>query len=794
MFTPSILTILGIILFLRLGYVVGNAGLLGALGIIGIATAVSVLTTLSLSAIATNIEVRGGGDYYLISRTLGLEFGGAIGIVLFLAQAVSVGFYAIGFAEALGATLGWQSALVGQVVAAVAVLGLFVLAWLGADWASRFQFVVMGILVAALVAFYAGALSTFDGAVLADGLRASPRSPGFWVVFAIFFPAVTGFTQGVSMSGDLRTPGRSLPRGTFAAVGLSTLVYLSVAVLFAGSAQQDALASDNGVMRAVAQWGFLIDAGVVAATLSSAMASFLGAPRILQSLASDRTFPFLNPFAAGHGPTNNPRNGVLLSLAIALATVALGNLNLVAPIVSMFFLISYGLLNYATYVEARAKSPSFRPRFRYFHRNASLAGAVGCLAVIVAINPAAGAAAVLVLFGIYQYLKSRPRPERWVDTTKGHLFQRARDAILAMGPDQDTGRNWRPQVLVFSSDPARRARLIRFAGWIEGGSGFTVAIEIAVGTGAVARREKERKSLALRDQLKELNVDALSLVVEAPDVGVAIPTIVQAVGLGSMAANTVLFNRPIRGTLNVASLRSVYRLGVNVAMLSAEDAGWDDLGTATPRIDVWWYGDDSSRLGLLLAYLCTRTDAWGQATIRVCGTARDGNGDVRELAEYLEDIRIPAEVELVVGRTRVDVVTASSDAALVFMPMGLRRDDLVDGNGDPLGSLFDDLPQAAAILAGQQVELEAGPETGEAATVAAVHEELVEARDRARTLHRVFEKTLVRINELQARAPGESEAREELAKAELELEEIRRRVLKAEVRAIDAEERLGRLQ
>ncbi len=245
-FTPSILTILGIILFLRLGYVVGNAGLLGALGIIAIATAVSVLTSLSLSAIATNIEVRGGGDYYLISRTLGLEFGGAIGIVLFLAQAVSIGFYSIGFSEALAAVFGWESQLAQQTVAVLAVAGLFSLAWLGADWASRFQFVVMAVLGAALLSFYTGAFQQFDGEVLAKGLGAPRTGPGFWVVFAIFFPAITGFTQGVSMSGDLKHPGRSLPRGTFAAVGLSTVVYITIAILFAGSAPQADLASDTG--------------------------------------------------------------------------------------------------------------------------------------------------------------------------------------------------------------------------------------------------------------------------------------------------------------------------------------------------------------------------------------------------------------------------------------------------------------------------------------------------------------------------------------------------------------------
>ena len=235
-----------------------------------------------------------------------------------------------------------------QLIAGGAVLGLFAFAWLGADAASKFQFVVMTFLGAALISFYVGAFAELDVGTLAGKWSAARGGPGFWVIFAIFFPAVTGFTQGVSMSGDLRNPTKSLPRGTFAAVGLSTVVYLSVAILLASTATLAVLAGDASPMGSVAAVPLLVDASVIAATLSSAMASFLGAPRILQSLASDRIFPALGVFAKGHGRMNNPRRGVLLSLIIALATIGLGSLNAVAPLVSMFFLVSYGLLNYAT--------------------------------------------------------------------------------------------------------------------------------------------------------------------------------------------------------------------------------------------------------------------------------------------------------------------------------------------------------------------------------------------------------------------------------------------------------------
>ena len=257
--------------------------------------------------------------------------------------------------------IGWNQPYAVQLIAAAAAMLLFVPAWFGADVASRFQFLVMIVLAAAIAAFFWGASDKWSSERLAESWFIGEQGQGFWIAFAIFFPAVTGFTQGVSMSGDLRDPARSLPQGTFAAVALSTLVYFGAVVAYAGTVSTSELASNYDAMRSVARGAWLVDAGVIAATLSSAMASFLGAPRILQSLAGDRVFRFLTPFAKGHGPSENPRRGVILSAAIALATIALGNLNVVAPVVSMFFLISYGLLNYATYYEARGWQPIISP-------------------------------------------------------------------------------------------------------------------------------------------------------------------------------------------------------------------------------------------------------------------------------------------------------------------------------------------------------------------------------------------------------------------------------------------------
>ncbi len=239
-FTPSILTILGLILFLRLGYIVGAAGLPRALIVIALANGISILTSISLTVTATNLRIKGGGNYYLISRTLGVGFGGSIGLVLFLAQAVSVAFYCIGFAEVVTSMAGHTEAWFPPALAGVTILVLSIFAWLGTDWATRFQYVVMAVLCASLVSFFLGGIEGWDSALLRRSVEPSADVP-FWVLFALFFPAVTGFTQGVNMSGDLEDPGRSIPRGTFAAVGLSALIYFAVALVLAASISGAAL-------------------------------------------------------------------------------------------------------------------------------------------------------------------------------------------------------------------------------------------------------------------------------------------------------------------------------------------------------------------------------------------------------------------------------------------------------------------------------------------------------------------------------------------------------------------------
>ncbi len=385
-FTPSILTILGVIMYLRFGWVLGNVGLWKTFLIVTLSTAITFLTGLSIAAIATDQRVRVGGAYYMISRSLGIEAGGAIGIPLYLAQALSVALYTVGFAESVA---GVFPALPERAVGLVTTVLVAVLALISARVAIRAQYFIMGAIALSLLSLAVG--HPVDPTPAEVALTATYTPEPFWRVFAVFFPAVTGIMAGVNMSGDLADPGRSIPRGTFAAIGVGYLVYMGVPFLLYRWAPVGALVADPLVMRRIAFWGDAILLGVWGATLSSAVGSILGAPRVLQALARDGILPRpLRWLGAGSGPDDTPRAGTVVTLGLALAAVALGNLNVIAPILTLFFLTTYGVLNLTAGVEKFLQSPSFRPLFRV-HWSLSLLGALGCVGVMFLINPGATA-------------------------------------------------------------------------------------------------------------------------------------------------------------------------------------------------------------------------------------------------------------------------------------------------------------------------------------------------------------------------------------------------------------------
>ncbi len=738
-FTPSLLTILGLVLFLRVGFVTGSVGLLQMLVILVLATAVSLLTTVSLAAIATNLRVGGGGVYFLISRTLGPAFGGAIGLVLYLAMSVSIAFYAIGLGEAVASVVGASNDGFPQMVAAGTIVLLIAVAWLGADIATRLQYVVMVCLAVALLAFFIGIVPDLGVDQLGQNLGAPPGGGSFWVSFAIFFPAITGFTQGVAMSGDLRTPGKSITSGTFLAIGLSTVVYLSTIVAFSMAVPLSELQADTAIMRRLSISPALVDVGVIAATLSSAIASILGAPRTLQRLAGDRLVKPLEMFAVGSGPNDNPRRAMLLSAAIALVTVAIGDLDLVAPIISMFFLASYGLINYATYSEARAANTSFRPTFKIFDWRLSLLGTVACVAAIIAIDPVAGALAGLAILALYRYLQRTVQQARWSDSTRGFHVAQLRSSLHLMETQTDDGRDWRPCTIAFAPrDHERRARLIEVASWIEGGAGFTTVVRIIPGRGAVARKHAARVRLELQRELSYRNNDVYERVLVATDLQTGASAVLQAHGIGALRPNLSLFswfNEGPDDPSNVDGYQSMVqtaqRFGSSIGVVHMPDRAWKqrpkDRRTQS-TIVVWWADDSSGQFLTLLAWMCTRASIWGGATVWVWVDGPN-ESDRDRVAAILHDARIPAHVSGVAQAS--DLLQRVEGADLVFAPLRISKGVSLGPGDVPLDELVDKLPMTIFAQTPNAVPLDLQPDDTSMTMLAEATDRATEASARA---------------------------------------------------------------
>ena len=665
-FTPCTLTILGVIMFLRYGQVVGQAGVLAALVIVAVSKIITTLTSLSLSAIATNTRVKGGGAYFLISRSLGVEFGGAIGVVFFLAQAVSVAMYVIGFSEAVDSAFAPSARPV--VVATVTNIVVFVCVYIGAGWTIKVQYFILAILVLSLVSFFGGAISGFQPELLKANLSSAYQpGEGFFSMFALFFPAVTGIMAGANMSGDLANPGRSIPRGTLAAVAVTGAIYFLQALLLGSCRTAEELTSNNMIIREIAWSGGLITAGVFAATLSSALGSMMGAPRILQALARDDIFRWLRFFGQGAGKNLEPRNATVVTFLIAQTCILLGDLNAIAPVITMFFMITYGTLNLATFYEAITGNPSYRPRFRFSHWSLSLLGAVACLAVMFPIDWVWALVSLVLMAGLCWYISYHEIEARWGDMQSGLKFERARRNLLALEESIYHPKNWRPIILALSGSGWTRPHLAVYGHWLTAGHGILSLAHIIAGE--VEDRIAQRRSAwkLLRSFIEKQELEAFPAVVVAPYVSDGIESLVQCHGIGGLKPNTVLLgwpNDPSRAEIFGANLRLISQLERSIVavrlrqvpgtndFLEGKSADEDPWEVPPGTIDVWWRGQKNGELMMLLAHLLTQNHEWRHRELRLLRVV-DNDAAAEEVEKHLqrlsEESRIEAECLAVVG-------------------------------------------------------------------------------------------------------------------------------------------------
>ena len=407
-FTPTLLTILGVIMYLRLGWVVGNAGLLGAWLIIIVSFLITLCTALSMSSITTNIRIGAGGAYAIISQSLGLEVGGSLGIPRYISQGLAVTMYIFGFRE------GWLSIFPQHspfLIDIIVFIILFGIAYKSAELAIKTQFFIMGIIILSLItivfASYYGSMQiptevaarwgTFRGSV-ENGFS----GVGFWVVFAVFFPAATGIMAGANMSGELENPRHSIPKGTLWAIGVSFVIYMVLAYWIARSASEQELLSNYNIMLERSFWPPAMIAGLLGATFSSALASILGSSRILFAMGQHRVLP-KGKWLAFQDDLGQPRNAMIVTGILIFGSMLLRDLNAIAPLVTMFFLVTYAMLNVVVIIEQRLGLISFRPIFSV-NKYIPWVGLIGSLFAMFIINPTVSLVSWALMFVVYSVL------------------------------------------------------------------------------------------------------------------------------------------------------------------------------------------------------------------------------------------------------------------------------------------------------------------------------------------------------------------------------------------------------
>lgn len=672
----AISSILGAILFLRLGYATGMLGFWGAMAMILVGHLITIPTALAVSELATNTRVEGGGEYFIISRSLGLKVGTTIGITLFLSQAISVAFYTISFAEAFQPLFQWWYGRFGWELPrqVVSVPTLLITAALilkkGTGSGVKMLYGVVMLLFLSLLLFFLG--KPVELPLPEDGIAAEQVSnfgfyntDKFFIIFAICFPAFTGMTAGVGLSGELRDPGKSIPLGTMLGTLTGLVIYLLVIYKLSVSAPQSLLISDQLVMSRVAVWGnIIIPLGLAAATLSSAIGGMLVAPRTLQAIASDKTIPLrrINLFFARNNARKEPGNASIVSYAIALVFIMLGDVNSVAQIISMFFLITYGTLCLSSFLNHFGAPPSYRPRFksRWY---ISLAGFVLSVWVMFRISQLYTIVSYAIIILIYIYIeRSNKNRKGFVTIFKGVLFQLNRKLQVYMQKHQSgiSKGEWRPAALCISSYSFERDKVLELMKWMSYEHGFGTYFHYIKGyydrqTFELAQKDLQRLIDSQKEKGSALYIDTMI----SPSYTSAIAQVIQTPSISGMENNMVVFEYDQHEPHEMEHLFS------NVELVRAGNFDVCILATSEhvvrPEngIHVWINepNDKNTNLMILLGYIIMAHPDWKRSYIKIFLTSMDE--ELTSVREELHERIAAGRLPITMNNIEIIPVTAA---------------------------------------------------------------------------------------------------------------------------------------
>jgi amino acid transporter len=724
----AIATILGAILFLRFGFAVGSLGFWGVIGVILLGHMVTIPTALAISEIATNKRVEGGGEYFIISRSFGMNIGATIGFALFFSQAISVAFYIIAFTEAFEFFFNWVSArfdmsLPRQVISIPAMLGLSVLILKkGAAVGMKTLYIVVAILLVSLLLFFLG--GTDYGETHAFSLMKAERGDlnNFFIVFAIIFPAFTGMTAGVGLSGDLKKPGKSIPLGTILATVSGMIVYFFIVYKLAASASLETLRdpANQLVMADIAlAGGIIIPLGLAASTFSSAIGSILVAPRTLQALAGDRSFPFrrLNIFLyKGRGAGNEPFNATLVTVVIALVFVFMGDVNSVATIISMFFMVTYGSLCLISFLHHFGSSPSYRPSFRS-RWYISLIGFVASIWVMFKINTWFALAAIVTMVLLYLLVNNFHKKRKGlVSIFTNALFQlnRSLQVYLQQTRKSRGSKEWRPSAICISRDSFRRDKAFLLLNWISHKYGFGTYIHLIEDYYSKASQNKSSQELenlvsSFKGKRSSVYVDTMI----SPSYTSAVAQAIQLPGISGMENNMIIFEYDRDDPANLQEIVE------NFSLVNAGSFDVCILGSSRRKLEykngihVWIRSSDyeNSHLMILLSFIIQGHPSWKKGEISIYDVCKkEQEEDTRKnLEELVRTGRLPItskNIQVISERpnvnTRAIISGRSAEAGLVII--GFRR-EMLKHEGPKLFDGFDKLGNILFVNSHSQKEI-----------------------------------------------------------------------------------------
>jgi amino acid transporter len=681
-YTPSVLTILGLVMYLRFGWVVGNVGLGLTMLIVLMASSITFITALSASSIATNMRVGVGGEYYMISRSLGLELGGAIGIPLYLCRTLSITFYSFGLAEAIlmfwSSSWGAMPSYLLQLITAIIIVVITILSGKSAGLVLKLQIPIMIAVGISIIALVIGVFShKLHSPEMTATYRTAPQ--GFWYIFAVFFPAVTGFTAGIGMSGDLKDPTKSIPKGTLLAVTTGLIIYLFIPVILSITGR---LSTEDMASSGVETWNkiailgaWLVVPGIFGAILSSAFGSVLGGPRVLQSLAQDHLAP---NFLAKLSKTGQPTISTWITGALALVAVSLGELNAVAQFVSILFLTLYVMINFSAAIESLTADASYRPKIKvpWF---VSLLGSFGALAVMFLISPLACVVGIAFEIILFMILRRRSMKKEWGDVRAGFWGTLARFALLNLKTHEKDPRNWRPNILVFAGDVRKRLALVQLANFLNQRRGILTVCNMIIGELQDRSADIKEETAIMNKTLEQAGILAFNEVNVVSQFESGTINITQANGIAGLHSNTIMFgwsdkkDRFISIMRSIRMITSIQKSSLLVRINELPEVSGHD------RIDIWWRGKHSNGdLMLLLAHLLSLNGEWKNAHIiihTVILIEEDRQFMQKSLDEMINEVRIKAETKIIIkpmDKTIIEIIQEqSAQANLVFMGLNI---------------------------------------------------------------------------------------------------------------------------